>query len=997
MKRSNPDYSTTVVEEKPLETLDYGTQSQPVLKLKRGRQALDASKRLAFELSQFSTQQEILQTLVDLEKELPLESLEVVEFVIRSLWERFYETEDAAVRVKVISLLGSVARFPGVNVHAIAEELIKLLNAKDEDKTKDSQKVRTQIFNTLLTLGRLLDQEAKIIHHIEKGAIEHLKDPHFSVRCQCLCLIGHLNQGLDGGPSKLESEPQVGAQNLLASFAKDSDPRVRTSALQALLTLHDRGQKLDIAVYDQASLALNDDYEDVRMAAIKLVWVFSQADPERTVKLPSSDEVRLVDDAFIKICHMVNDLSMTVRREAAGLLGSLHLVSQKFLEQTLDKKLMSHLKRKKTEHEKRREIHASGGADSGAWSTGRTWGDKAPQPEIDPEDVSLMSSGACGAFVHGLEDEFMEVRSAAVDSLCELAYRNSSFAVQSLDFLADMMNDEIESVRLSAINSLRKISQHIQLREDQLETLLGVLEDFSGDTREAVRELLCHCVFATRACLHAAIHALLGNLSKYPQDKSSIWRCSKFLGEKHQHIASSLVPELLSTHPFFATPEPSIDDPAYVAILILVFNATAKSPTMLAMFPDHTNRHYAYLRDSQPDLVPQLVNEKSVSDLDSKRFEDGGSQTAKDFFESVQVRLRHVTSLNPVSKQQTLKTAIQDLKHVKSIDSLLSAGAECLCLYLQCKLMIVQAQQDKMWTVPAALCTHQSSGLKSLVENILSTSYRVEHTFTGLDSQQIFLLRQLRLIAHALQILVTQRSSRTNERNLNSMLQVWESFLNRIKTFSNFINTENINTDAFCAEVVSFPGFFESNITNPAGVVDYIQSIMLSHEVPCLELHSSLSQASAVLNEPREGSDNPLCFSAGLTLGVNVEAILENVPDATKVKVQVVFPDLRCHWFIPKRDDIHVLSPTKQRLATTVILSHKGWSEPGLVEVSLVLKYTPDVDEESVLKLRSREDSSTDEETRGIKHTKSAKDSLVDGVINLCSPVQVCIMPKALR
>ena len=65
-----------------------------------------------------------------------MESLEVVEFVIRSLWERFYETEDAAVRVKVISLLGSVARFPGVNVHAIAEELIKLLNAKDEDKTK---------------------------------------------------------------------------------------------------------------------------------------------------------------------------------------------------------------------------------------------------------------------------------------------------------------------------------------------------------------------------------------------------------------------------------------------------------------------------------------------------------------------------------------------------------------------------------------------------------------------------------------------------------------------------------------------------------------------------------------------------------------------------------------------------------------------------------------------------------------------------------------------
>ena len=118
----------------------------------------------------------------------------------------------------------------------------------------------------------------------------------------------------------------------------------------------------------------------------------------------------------------------------------------------------------------------------------------------------------------------MEVRTAAVDSLCELAYCNAPFAVLSLDFLADMMNDEIESVRLNAINSLRKISKHVQLREDQLETLLGVLEDFSGDTREAVRELLCHCTLSTRASLHATIHALLGNLSKYPQDRTSIWR-----------------------------------------------------------------------------------------------------------------------------------------------------------------------------------------------------------------------------------------------------------------------------------------------------------------------------------------------------------------------------------------------------------------------------------------------------------------------------------------
>ena len=135
MKRTNPDYSTTVVEEKSLETLDYGTQTQPVLKLKRSSQTVDASKRLAFELSQYSTQQEILQTLVDLEKELPVESLEVAEFVIRTLWERFYETLDTAVRVKVVSLLASVGSFPGLNVHAVIEDLINLLNTNDESRS----------------------------------------------------------------------------------------------------------------------------------------------------------------------------------------------------------------------------------------------------------------------------------------------------------------------------------------------------------------------------------------------------------------------------------------------------------------------------------------------------------------------------------------------------------------------------------------------------------------------------------------------------------------------------------------------------------------------------------------------------------------------------------------------------------------------------------------------------------------------------------------------
>ena len=54
--------------------------------------------------------------------------------------------------------------------------------------------------------------------------------------------------------------------------------------------------------------------------------------------------------------------------------------------------------------------------------------------------------------------------------------RSRSFAAHCLDYLVDMFNDEIEAIRLKAISSLCKISSNLELREDQLETVLSILE-----------------------------------------------------------------------------------------------------------------------------------------------------------------------------------------------------------------------------------------------------------------------------------------------------------------------------------------------------------------------------------------------------------------------------------------------------------------------------------------------------------------------------------------
>lgn len=108
---------------------------------------------------------------------------------------------------------------------------------------------------------------------------------------------------------------------------------------------------------------------------------------------------------------------------------------------------------------------------------------------------------------------------ASVNSLCRLALINPAFAELSLDFLVDMFNDEIESVRLQAIHSLTKISEHIILREDQIEVMLGSLEDYSVEVREGLHLMLGACKVSTRVCLTMVVQKVLEVLSKYPQDR----------------------------------------------------------------------------------------------------------------------------------------------------------------------------------------------------------------------------------------------------------------------------------------------------------------------------------------------------------------------------------------------------------------------------------------------------------------------------------------------
>nr|XP_046169622.1 integrator complex subunit 4 isoform X2 [Oncorhynchus gorbuscha] len=869
---------------------------------------------------------------------------ESVEGVVRILLEHYYKEQDNSVRLKIASLIGLLSKTQNFNPESILDDTLNTFN------TEKSHQVLAQLLDTLLVIGTQLPESLIVRHRLIEVAYKHLSDTYFGVRNKCLQLLGCLGnvdtplnkdgQGLVpaviGG-----SAPGVSggvcvrdAQSLISDYFADQDPRVRTAAIKAMLQLHERGLKIQQTIYDQACQLLCDDYEQVRSAAVQMVWVLSQLYPESIVPIPSSNEqVRLVDDSFGKISHMVSDGSWVVRVQAAKTLGNMLQVSPHFLEQTLDKKLMSDLRRKRTAHERAKELYASG-----EFSSGRKWADDAPKEKVDTSAVNLIASGACGAFVHGLEDEMYEVRIAAVDALSALAQSSASFAEKCLDFLVDMFNDEIEEVRLQSIHVLRQISTNITLREDQLDTVLAVLEDSSRDIREALHELLCFTNVSTKECIQLALLELLKNLTKYPTDRNSVWKCLKFLGCRHPTLVLPLVPELLSTHPYFHTPEPDMDDPAYIAVLVLVFNAAQSCPTMTALFSDHTFRHYTYLRDSLSHLVPPLrlpgrTQAPGVSGIEGS----GSVESAQLFLQQSLSRISTIHNLQDPGAQDLLNFTIRDLQRLGELQTELAGAADFSATYLRCQLLLTKALQEKLWTMAVPLCLKHNAMATAAAKQMLEETYKLEFLYSGLENRQVATIHHVRLQAKALQLVLTART----RRGVEPLISVCEKFLQEVESFQRLF-------------VVELP-------------------------------HLQVQRASATIIEPTGESDNPLRFTSGLVVALDIDATLEHVQDPhNTVKVQVLYPDGQSHVIQPKPGDFRSPGPHRHRLITQVYLSHSAWTEACQIEVRLLLAYSS-----SRLCKAVWSDSSTE----GLQPAEGA----TEGTIPFGKPVKVFIMPKPAR
>ncbi|RZC34050.1 integrator complex subunit 4 [Asbolus verrucosus] len=874
------------------QTVQDNFLSQPIKKLRLVKKPPtgtgNSSLALISCLESCKTSSEALRTLLRVSDTFELEANDVPE-AVKKLSDHFKNEAESAVRVKILSLLSDIGHLPNTDVVSIIDETILLL------KNDHSHKVIAQGMSTILKLGTLVPDNVVALHQkLVDIAKSYLKDISHAVKCKCLEIIGVHTPICSGA----EAEKLM---LLISSYFNNDDARVRSQAFSTIITLSERNFKINPDIYIDVCEALKDDYEIVRQVVLKLVWLLGNTYPENEVVLPGSEhEIRLIDDAFGKVCNAVSDLSIHVRTLAAKLLGSMKLVSSKFLNQTLDKKLMSNMRRK--------------------------------------------------------------VRSAAVESLCELSLHNPQFANMSLDFLVDMFNDEIEDVRLKAIDSLRRISEHIILRDDQLETILGALEDFSQDVREGLHRMLASCRMSTTAGLKMCIEKLLDNLKKYPHDKRSTYRCLQRIGAQHPELVLPLVPQLLNIHPFFDTAEPDVENPQ-----------SKWSPTIIPLLEPHTLRHYAYISDTMPSLVPVLSLPDSSCNTISR------PHTVPESLEFLNNVITNLDMAENTFRVQTtlLQTAKEHLNRLSEIDSVVAGTAQFTSLYIGAQLIMSQILEKGFWVNPGTLATQQANNLKTNIKNLLDYCLKLQFFFVGLSPVEECAVKMFRLRALALNLVYIVKGSNA------SALAPCHHFLTVVEDMQRDLTVAGLEPDSFTSTV-----FRELSVLEEPkpGTVSRILIPILSEaklgKIPRPNIKIQMSSAEII--EPNGQTDTSLKFTAGLVMSVHFEAELKHLLDPSRIRLKVKYPDQKTQVILPRPAHLKPLyidgnneeSQTGHnlRLLTSVLISHQVWSEACNVEINIALA----IPEADIGKRKTNVNSTPT-------------------LLDLCKPVKVSVAPKPIK
>lgn len=110
---------------------------------------------------------------------------------------------------------------------------------------------------------------------------------------------------------------------------------------------------------------------------------------------------------------------------------------------------------------------------------------------------------------------------------------------------------------------------------------------------------------------------------------------------------------------------------------------------MHALFTEHASKHYHYLRDTMPHLVPRLRPALTSSGIkmEDMNNEENRDQHGREFLEKMGIGIENARPGGRVHTQ-LLETAAIDLDRMAEMDHHMEGAARFTALYIRCLLLL---------------------------------------------------------------------------------------------------------------------------------------------------------------------------------------------------------------------------------------------------------------------------------------------------------------------
>ncbi|KAL2632120.1 hypothetical protein R1flu_016806 [Riccia fluitans] len=874
--------------------------------------------------------------------------------VIDSIQQQLWKEVDLSVSVALVKLLsdtavvccaddsqqenkGSIRMSPSQSVALVLSEYIK---TKDVPNSPMKSVLKLQILRAFYAMVEK-SKEIMEVDSLQDFAAVQLASSNPRLRLWGVRLIVASIRDRKTGDSEKHRRVLPGhmlkawnkGQSLMGSllgYTRDPHPSVREGVIVGLMNLLNKGYSLHSDTYKHAVALLKDSFEEVRIHAVKMVGLCAR-------EMLDGAQRNVMDNAFLRLCNMMTDMSMPVREEVCHTLGEMTGVSDSLLLQSLSKKVLS-----------------TSAADQDKPAS------VSKEVVVALEEKNLLSWGA-GAFAVALEDEFWEVRLAAVKALAKLGIASEKMGSGALVLVVDMINDDSSSVRHRTIQALASLARagRLVVNQPHLHMFQGVLEDSSVDIRKAGLDLLSSITLPSISSLKETVRAVLTSFEKHPEDEESSFTALEKLGFSHGNYTECIISELLQELRGLLNKESGLDDPQCVGILVLILAAATSNAKIISAVPPHILGLERFVKDRFRSSLPSVVfqpigfqsvrytwfSKKSSSDgsdqggralghesrssssyqefLHKQKAIGGGQRIVADqndlmressgdeqkslllpelqyssclskaeeeaVFNCIQnilsIALNSSSSLelrNFRGVLQRLRGCRKELKVLKE-KCVAPRGAVTFCsVYLNCLQVLVQIQASFTNQVISHIASKRSDLPHDLLQKLELGVKHLLYRFMGLSYAQLVQVYELYAIALLWKLVLHPREALSSDRASSLPFQELGSITAASKRLSEDENTSPSSLLRTIQEqILSEEGSAKATIKWKCA-----REVALSYW-PCeMSVVAPISEMWADMNVPGPDFDHRIEFVPGLPLGISVDITLHNVPEKSSLWIQ---------------------------------------------------------------------------------------------------------------